>query len=91
MDEAEFGLYMLALCFAWQQGAIPADESRRAKALGISTARLRKLWPAIDAKWENDGDGGLVNPRQERERTDALESHKRRVEAGRKGGKASKQ
>ena len=88
MDESEFGLYVLALCFAWQEGAIPADEMRRAKALGVSRQRLRKLWPAIEPKWEPDGNGGLINPRQERERIDALQAHERRVKAGRKGGEA---
>lgn len=90
MDEAEFGLYMLALCFAWQEGAIPADEARRAKALGVTKTRLRKLWPALESKWESNGNGGLVNPRQERERTEAAESHLARVEAGRKGGRAKR-
>ena len=90
MDESEFGLYVLALCFAWQEGEIPADEVQRAKSLGVTRQRLRKLWPAIESKWESNGNGGLVNPRQERERGEALESHQRRVDAGRKGGKAKR-
>ena len=88
MDEAEFGLYMLALCYSWQEGSLPADEHQRAKALGVSRPRMRKLWGAIGSKWESDDNGGLVNRRQERERTDALNAHRRRVEAGRKGGLA---
>lgn len=91
MNEAEFGLYMRALLLAWQEGYIPADEKLRAKSLGVTAARLRKLWPALDRKWESDGNGGLINRRQERERKDALAAHARRVAAGRKGGKASKQ
>lgn len=84
MDEAEFGLYMLALCFAWQEGAIPADEARRAKALGVTKPRLRKLWPAIETKWESNGNGGLVNLRQERERLEA----QAKSEAAKKAAKA---
>lgn len=89
MDEAEFGLYMLALCCAWQEGEIPTDEKERAKALGVTPARLRRLWPALERKWEASGNGGgLVNPRQERERKEASEAHAKRVAAGRMGGKA---
>lgn len=88
MDEAEFGLYMLALCHAWQEGHLPAEEKKRAKALGVTASRMRRLWPALEGKWKANGNGGLVNPRQERERKDALAAHAKRVAAGRKGGKA---
>jgi len=81
MDEAEFGLYMLALCHSWQEGSIPADEARRAKALGVTKPRLRRLWPAIERKWESDGNGGLVNPRQERERAEARSKSQKAKEA----------
>jgi uncharacterized protein YdaU (DUF1376 family) len=91
MDESEFGLYMLALCYAWQEGNLPTDEKKRAKALGVTVSRLRRLWPALEGKWESDGNGGLLNPRQERERSEAKASHRRRVEAGRKGGRAKRE
>jgi uncharacterized protein YdaU (DUF1376 family) len=84
MDESEFGLYMLALCHSWQEGSVPADEDRRARALGVTKARLRKLWPAIERKWESDGNGGLVNRRQERERSEARAKSLKAKEAAEK-------
>jgi hypothetical protein len=60
----------------------------RARLVSSTPARLKKLWPVLDCKWQSDGNGGLVNPRQERERVDALKAHAKRVAAGRKGGKA---
>ena len=88
LDLEEFGAYMRLLSFAWLHGGIPADERGRCRVLKVTPARQRSLWAAIGEKWEPSGEGLLVNPRQERERTEALASHQRRVEAGRRGGAA---
>lgn len=87
MDEAEFGVYMLCLFYAWTEGGIPADPKARAKQLGITPRKLERIWPALQAKWISDGNGHLVNPRQEREREEAIAKHQKRVAAGRKGGR----
>lgn len=88
MDSEEFGAYMKLICISWRNGSIPADEKRRAKLVGLSTRRFAEVWESMADKWVSDGNGGLVNPRQEREREEATKLHNDRVEAGRKGGKA---
>ncbi len=72
LDLEEFGAYMRLLCIAWRRGHIPADPKRRAKLLGISAARERAIWELLGSKWVANGNGGLVNRRQERERDWAL-------------------
>ena len=88
LTDEEFGVYMRLLLVSWDRGCIPADHNERARLVSATPRKLASLWPAIEHKWESDGNGGLVNPRQERERRDALKAHARRVAAGRKGGKA---
>lgn len=72
LTDEEFGVYMRLLLVAWKKGGIPADPKARARFVTASAPRLEALWPAFEHKWESDGNGSLVNPRQERERTEAL-------------------
>lgn len=88
MNVDELGAYFRLLLVAWEKGAVPADTKRQARLLKVSPRRLERLWEVIGPKWESDGNGGLVNPRQERERQAALEAYRRRAEAGRKGGQS---
>lgn len=88
LTDEEFGVYMRLLLVAWDKGSIPADPKGRARLVSASPKKLQALWPAIEHKWVSNGNGGLVNPRQERERKEALAAHAKRVAAGRKGGKA---
>jgi uncharacterized protein YdaU (DUF1376 family) len=88
MNHEELGLYWHCLLISWRNEGIPADRERLARMLRISLNRLEKLWPALAELWVDGPEGKLVNPRQERERAEAAESHARRVAAGRKGGKA---
>jgi uncharacterized protein YdaU (DUF1376 family) len=89
MDHEEFGVYMKLLCLSWRErGVVPADAKARAKLLGLTARRLASLWPAMEDKWVSDGNGGLVNPKQEREREEAVALHLARKNAGAKGGKA---
>lgn len=88
MTPEEFGVYMKFLCVSWLEGGIPADPKLRARLAGVSPKKLERVWPAMEAKWVSNGNGHLVNPRQEKEREAAERAHKKRVAAGRKGGKA---
>jgi uncharacterized protein YdaU (DUF1376 family) len=88
MTPEDFGVYVKLLCIAWVEGGIPVDPVRRARMAGITPRKLERIWPAMEAKWESNGNGHLVNPRQERERDDAVAAHQRRVKAGRKGGQS---
>jgi uncharacterized protein YdaU (DUF1376 family) len=83
------GLYWELLAIAWKEGGIPDDPSQLAGWLGLTPKRFERLWPHIEECWVHGKNGHLVNPRQEKERKEAEDSHRRRVEAGRKGGKAN--
>jgi uncharacterized protein YdaU (DUF1376 family) len=89
MDHEEFGVYMKLLCLSWKErGVVPADEKARAKLLGLTPRRMTLIWTVMADKWVSDGESGLVNPKQEREREAAEALHQARKEAGQKGGKA---
>jgi uncharacterized protein YdaU (DUF1376 family) len=88
LTDEEFGVYMRLLLVAWKDGCIPADLRKLPRLVSATPRRFAALWPSIEHKWESNGNGGLVNPRQERERKAALTAHAKRVAAGRKGGKA---
>lgn len=88
MDSEEFGVYMKLLCIAWRKGSIPAAAKARAKIVRLSLPKFEAAWESMADKWISDGNGGLVNPRQERERTEAVDLHQKRKAAGAKGGKA---
>lgn len=81
------GLYWDLLAVAWQEGGLPADPSTLAGWLGLTPRRFKRIWSEIESCWVSDGNGGLVNPRQERERAEAEEIYEKRVRAGRQGGR----
>lgn len=74
------------LCHAWdaEDGTVPADLGERALMLGVTTQKLKSLWPKLEPLWISDGNGGLVNPRVVRDRA----KQKAKQEAGKKGGEA---
>lgn len=82
------GIYWDLLAVAWNEGGIPADPSSLAGWLGVTPKRFQRIWVEIEGCWESNGHSLLVNPRLERERREASEARQRRVEAGRKGGRA---
>lgn len=84
LTDEEFGAYWKLLLIAWQRGSIFADVAANARFLTSSSARLRKLWPAFAHKWHPAGDGGLVNLKMEKVRTEALG----KSEAARKAAEA---
>lgn len=88
LTDEEFGVYMRFLLVAWKRGAIPADAKERSRYVTASTKRLQTLWPAFAEKWTSNGNGGLVNSRQERERAEALlKSKKAKAAAEARWGK----
>lgn len=72
LTDEEFGAYMRLLLVAWKRGKVSAEIGANARYTSAGPSRLAKLWPAFEEKWETDGNGGLVNPRQERERQEAI-------------------
>ena len=90
MDLEEFGAYMRLLMRAWLRGGIPADPGRRRRILKVSATREASLWEVLESKWEPGPDGLLVNPRQERERAEALaKSEQARRAAEKRWGQAA--
>lgn len=81
LTDEEFGIYMRLLMVSWKDGHIPADLKLRARKVSASPRRLAALWPAIETKWVSNGNGGLVNPRQERERKEAKSKSKKATAA----------
>lgn len=84
MTDEEFGIYMRLLLVAWKRGGIPEDMEQRARSVKASPKKLAKLWPALAEKWESNGEGLLVNPRQERERAEATKLAAKRSAAASK-------
>jgi uncharacterized protein YdaU (DUF1376 family) len=76
LTDEEFGVYMKLLCVAWERGSIFEDLKQNARWLSCADSRLKKLWPAFSHKWVPNGDGGLVNPKQEEVREEALSKSK---------------
>lgn len=55
----EHGAYCKLLFIAWQSSecAIPADDVRLARMLGVTATRFRnKIWPGIESFWTKKGD-----------------------------------
>lgn len=70
MSAQECGVYIRLMCRCWLEGSIPDDLPQVARLGGVTTAQLRKFWPAIRrcfSAHETDP-GRLVHGRLERER-----------------------
>lgn len=91
MSPGARGLYWDLLSLAWDEGGIPVDPTTLANYLRIRPATFARLWAEIEDCWIHGPEGKLVNPRQEREREEAMRVYQQRVEAGRKGGRPGKQ
>lgn len=86
--DEELGVYFRFLLVSWRKGSIPADHAGRLRLVSVDDSRLQEVWLEIGHKFVSDGNGGLINPRQEREREEAIRLHEARSAAGSKGGKA---
>ncbi len=80
MSYEERGFYLSCLDLAWINGGLPTDMKELARAMHLKPGRLTRLWARVGKKFELYGDK-LINPRQERERSIAVEKSKRAVES----------
>jgi uncharacterized protein YdaU (DUF1376 family) len=78
----EVGAYIRLLCFQWEQGSIPADESKLSRIAGVSPKKLGEVL----AKFELGADG-YRNARLERVRSEREAYQKRQSDLGKKGGR----
>ncbi len=84
MTYAERGVYWTCLNLCWINGGLPADPADRARMLGLSQRQADRYWVRIGRCFVSDADGMLVNPRQERERAEAIASSERAREKANK-------
>lgn len=82
------GCYIDLLSIAWIEGGIPADVGQLRRLLGISPKRFTAVWEALAPHWQSDGNGRLINPRQERGRAELEDYQRRASAAGQAGAKA---
>lgn len=79
MDDCEIGLYIRCLNHAWLNNGLPVDpeEIERNIPGRRSSATFHKLWERVSACFVPTSDGRLVNPRQEKERQEAIGKSKK--------------
>jgi uncharacterized protein YdaU (DUF1376 family) len=81
------GVHTDLLCYAWIEEGLPADLEGLHTFIGLSKRKFKTIWDThLAHRWESDGNGKLINPRQEKER----EKQRRWREKSAKGGKARK-
>jgi uncharacterized protein YdaU (DUF1376 family) len=88
MTLEERGAYITLLCIAWTENGIPADHTKLARVLHLSTARFKRVWSAVEGCWESDGNGRLISPRMEKVRAEAKAKSNAASQAGKAGAKA---
>jgi uncharacterized protein YdaU (DUF1376 family) len=77
---AERSLYRELLDYQWELGALPVDNFRLARLIGISVEEFDGLWPAIADKFDRT-ETGYLNNRLESHRKIALEGKERKQKA----------
>lgn len=73
MDMCEVGLYVLCLNHSWINGSLPDDVRKIAKIVGQPLLKVKRSWSAVSQCFVKNESGNLVNPKQEKERTWAVE------------------
>jgi uncharacterized protein YdaU (DUF1376 family) len=93
MDLEQQGAYQKLLWCAWRDGSIPSDGAVLARRLGVTLARFRRIWAAIEPCWNPhpDNPDRLTNKRIESERAKKDAVREKRREAGRRGGQTTQQ
>lgn len=83
MTAAEKGIYIALLCHSWQEGPLPDDPSRLARACSVGQDEMEKAWPAVRQCFERRPDGFLVSEKLEKERADAIDRREKARKAAR--------
>lgn len=66
------GIYVRLLCYQWNNGSIPSEETELARIAGVDADAMRTHMRTVMLKFMPDGCGGLKNERLEKERTHKL-------------------
>lgn len=86
LSVSEVGAYIRLLCYQWQEGSLPSDETVLARLAQCSIADIHGILP----KFHAGTDGKLRNKRLEAVRKELISSRKRRSDAGKLGGRPKK-
>lgn len=93
MNHEEIGVYVLLLCYAWQNdppGTIPTDDSKLARIARLSPERWAACKTAVLACFDGTDGGKLYSQKRLRQEYDrAYSVWKAKSAGGRKGGKAN--
>lgn len=84
MNATRFGIYMSLLIEEWDTGPLPDDDTELRLAGRASIDQVR----AVLARHFLDTPSGWVNEVLEEIRAEQVEKHRKRVVAGRKGGRS---
>ena len=85
LSTIEHGAYLLLIMHYWQNGALPADETKLARICRL----VPREWATVRETLADFFEPGWRHARIERELCSAREAYERRAKAGRKGGAAS--
>ena len=84
MTNAEVGIYIRLLCYAWLDEGLPHDFEALARMVGETLPSFEKAWKRIGPCFEIVGDR-IIQPRLERTRIEQSEYRERRSQAGKSG------
>lgn len=84
MTHAEIGIYLLLLCYDWNEGGLPEDTATLARMVKLSPKAFGKAWESVGACFPAR-DGRRFNPRLEKERAKQAEWHAKSSAGGKKG------
>jgi len=84
MTLAERGALITLMCFAWNDGSLPADNAKLARLCRVTDEEFTDVWPALKPSFQKQGKR-LVHPGLEHERREALKRKERLSAAGKKG------
>jgi len=86
-DNERVGFYMRLLATEWINGALPNDEKELAKIGSCHDLQnFRELWEMINFKFQENGNGKLINKRLEQVRKEQEEYRRKKSKAGKQGG-----
>lgn len=84
------GAFISYLSWSWVNGPLPESDQERARVIGISPTKERKIWAEISRFWTMES-SGWINRRLEDTRQKQAENRAIQAEKGRRGGEATAQ
>lgn len=86
----EVGIYNRLLWVQWINGPLPNDDNELKGITKTTDKKWSKTWPKIGKKFVDNGNGGLINLRLEKQRETQLQYQQSQSESGKRGVEAKK-